>query len=65
MTDKRPGKRGEHLPQPKQYDTTTPEWQIAQDLEGVIRLGVLQAELLKSVQGQLRALLLKTPPRPS
>ncbi len=39
-----------------QYDTKPDYQQIQDDLRGVIRLGQLQAELLKSVQSQLEAL---------
>jgi len=55
MTGKRGGKRGEALPRVNESDTAASEWQISRDLEGAIRLGLMQAELLKSVQRQLKA----------
>ena len=63
MADKRGEKRGELPPQGNQYDIADSGWQIYRDLEGAVRLGVMQAELLKSVQLQLQAILPPPPPR--
>ncbi len=58
MVGKRPGKRAASASQnaPKQYDTTDNERQIHRDLDGAIRLGLMQAELLKSVQFRLEVM---------
>ena len=65
MASKRDKKRDEPPQAANQYDTAAPEWQIYRDLEGVVRLGVIQAELLKNVQSQLKAILPRAPQGPS